>query len=124
MISRTCRAPKPRAVNGGILRYRNYTIIALYGDVFDFDPGKSAANKAKHGIDFVEAQVLWQGVTATVPSDYVEGPEARNLVVGEIAGKRWTAVTTTRGEAIRIISVRRSRKDEEFLYEQAQQSHR
>eukprot|EP01036_Dinobryon_divergens_P001263 gene1263-1646_t len=27
---------------------------------FEFDPLKSASNKAKHGIDFVEAQALWQ----------------------------------------------------------------
>lgn len=92
--------------------------------MFEFDPAKSSDNKAKHGIDFDEAQALWQGVTTTVPSGYVDGPEERFLVVGEIAGKRWTAVTTTRGEAIRIISVRRSRKDEEFLHEQAQQAHR
>jgi len=26
---------------------------------FEFDASKSAANKAKHGIDFVEAQLLW-----------------------------------------------------------------
>ncbi|MSO62009.1 MAG: hypothetical protein EXQ50_07965 [Acidobacteria bacterium] len=26
---------------------------------FEFDPAKSAANKAKHGIDFVEAQEFW-----------------------------------------------------------------
>ena len=26
---------------------------------FEFDPAKSAANKDKHGIDFVEAQALW-----------------------------------------------------------------
>lgn len=26
---------------------------------FEFDERKSAANKAKHGIDFVEAQALW-----------------------------------------------------------------
>jgi uncharacterized protein len=27
---------------------------------FEFDPLKSAINKAKHGIDFIEAQVLWK----------------------------------------------------------------
>jgi len=26
---------------------------------FEFDPNKSQANKNKHGLDFVEAQVLW-----------------------------------------------------------------
>ena len=27
---------------------------------FEFDPEKSAGNKAKHGIDFEEAQALWK----------------------------------------------------------------
>ena len=27
---------------------------------FEYDPAKSAANKAKHGIDFAEAQELWR----------------------------------------------------------------
>ena len=27
---------------------------------FEFDPEKSASNKDKHGIDFIEAQALWQ----------------------------------------------------------------
>ncbi|WP_242045086.1 BrnT family toxin [Anabaena catenula] len=26
---------------------------------FEFDPNKSAINKTKHGIDFIEAQKLW-----------------------------------------------------------------
>jgi uncharacterized protein len=29
---------------------------------FEFDEARSRANKAKHGIDFVEAQVLWEEV--------------------------------------------------------------
>ena len=28
--------------------------------LFEYDPAKSTTNKAKHGIDFDEAQVLWK----------------------------------------------------------------
>ena len=28
-------------------------------DEFEFDPGKSRSNRDKHGIDFREAQLLW-----------------------------------------------------------------
>ena len=28
--------------------------------LFEYDPANSATNKAKHGIDFDEAQVLWK----------------------------------------------------------------
>ncbi len=31
----------------------------IYTIEFEFDPVKSKANRKKHGIDFLEAQVLW-----------------------------------------------------------------
>ena len=83
---------------------------------FEFDPAKSAANKDKHGIDFVEAQALWlDGEIVDTP--VVSRGEPRYLVIGRIERKHWTAVCTLRGEAVRIISVRRSRKMEVMFYE-------
>ncbi len=38
---------------------------------FEFDPGKSATNKTKHGIDFVEAQALWKDHVAQIPANVV-----------------------------------------------------
>jgi hypothetical protein len=83
---------------------------------FEYDSEKSASNKLKHGIDFREAQALWDDI------DYIEIPamtadEPRFLVIGKIAGKHWSGVITYRDEHIRIISVRRSRKEEVDLYE-------
>lgn len=43
--------------------------------------------------------------------------EPRYLVIGRIAGKHWSAITTLREESIRIVSVRRSRKEEVAIYE-------
>jgi uncharacterized DUF497 family protein len=85
---------------------------------FEFDPAKSAANKDKHGIDFVEAQALWRdGGLEVVLSKSGGTDDERFLAIGRIAGKHWTAICTFRGEAIRIISVRRSRKEEVGYYE-------
>jgi len=83
---------------------------------FEFDPKKSDINEAKHGIDFHEAQALWDD------PDFIEIPvktsdEPRYLVMGKISGKHWSAVITYRGEKIRIISARRSRKEEVDIYE-------
>jgi uncharacterized protein len=83
---------------------------------FEFDPDKSSANKTKHGIDFVEAQVLWTGQTVQVPVRSDEEP--RTAVFGLIGSKHWTAIITTRGQNVRIISVRRSRAEEVEIYEQ------
>ena len=83
---------------------------------FEFDPRKSAGNKQKHGFDFREAQALWND------PDYIEIPvqtmdEPRYLVIGMIGGKHWSGVITYRGDKVRIISVRRSRKEEVEIYE-------
>jgi uncharacterized DUF497 family protein len=83
---------------------------------FEFDSGKSQSNKKKHGIDFCQAQALWDD------SDLIEIPaitsdEPRFLVIGKISGRHWSAVITYRSETIRVISVRRSRKEEIDIYE-------
>ncbi len=84
--------------------------------IFEFDSEKSTTNKQKHGIDFYEAQTLWND------SDLIEIPaktadEPRFLVIGKIEGKHWSGVITYRGDSIRIISVRRSRTEEVDIYE-------
>jgi len=83
---------------------------------FEFDSAKSAANKVKHGIDFIEAQALWSD------PDRIELParptnEPRFLIVGQISQVMWTATVTYRHEnTIRLISVRRARDSENTQY--------
>ena len=62
---------------------------------FEFDPKKSAANKAKHGIDFDEAQLIW------TDSDRLEIPtrsrdKPRYLIIGRVHAKTWSAFITYR----------------------------
>ena len=83
---------------------------------FEFDSRKSSANKEKHGIDFVRAQALWDD------PDLIEIPartsdEPRFVVIGKIGSRHWSAIITYRDDCIRIISVRRSRKEEISIYE-------
>lgn len=85
---------------------------------FEYDSGKSKANKEKHGIDFEEAQKLWRGLVLMV-SAKAGSDEARYLTIGRIGSTYWAAVTTPRGAAIRIISVRHARREEVRAYEQA-----
>jgi uncharacterized DUF497 family protein len=83
---------------------------------FAFDPDKSDANAKKHGIDFVDAQLLWlDDMLIEVPARTVGEP--RWLVVGRISDRHWSAVITRRGDTLRIISVRRARPEEIKLYE-------
>jgi len=83
---------------------------------FEFDAGKSAANNAKHGIDFIDAQALWlDDMRIEIPARTADEP--RSLVVGVIGDKHWSAVITYRSGRIRLISVRRSRPEEIATYE-------
>jgi uncharacterized DUF497 family protein len=83
---------------------------------FEWDEKKSQANKSEHGIDFNTAIELWNDqdrieILTNFPA------ENRNALIGKIGNKLWTAIFTRRVDAIRIISVRRSRKKEAKLYE-------
>ncbi len=85
---------------------------------FEFDPRKSKSNKTKHGIDFCEAQRLWEDLDLVeIPAKTIDEP--RFVVIARHAGKHWSAVITYRVNAVRIISVRRSRPEEIALYESA-----
>jgi len=83
---------------------------------FEFDPRKSAANLAKHGIDFVSAQELWLD-PELLEIDARNIGEARTLALGRIGPVLWSAIVTSRAGRIRIISVRRARQEERKLYE-------
>ena len=83
--------------------------------VFEFDQQKSIRNHEKHGIDFIEVQSLWQDPEfIVIPAQTSE--EERYLLIGKYDNKIWSAIFTIRNKKIRIISVRRSRKNEEKIY--------
>jgi hypothetical protein len=84
---------------------------------FEWDDTKSLTNKAKHGIDFSTAREMWKDdnrveIHAPYPL------EERSILIGKIGKKLWTAIFAYRGDDVRIISVRRSRKKEIGLYEE------
>ena len=83
---------------------------------FEFDPAKSESNREKHGIDFIEAQALWNDpMLLEIPAKTDDEP--RFLMIGRMDGKHWSAVITYRGTHIRLISVRRARTEEVEIYE-------
>ncbi len=84
---------------------------------FEWDDKKSLANKVKHGIDFSETVYMWKDENRVE----IKAPyplEDRSIMVGKIGKKLWTTIFAYRGDNIRIISVRRSRKKEIRLYEE------
>ena len=83
---------------------------------FAYNPTKSMANLVKHGINFKDAQQLWEDSGLKV-IEARTADEPRWIAIGRIGDKLWSGVFTSRGEVIRIISVRRSRPNEINLYE-------
>lgn len=82
---------------------------------FEFDLAKSTVNKAKHGIDFAEAQAIWNDTNRLeIPARSTTEP--RSQIIGRIQQTLWAAFVTYRHDTIRIISVRRARKKEEAQY--------
>lgn len=83
--------------------------------MFEFDANKSALNKEKHGIDFLEAQEFWLDEARVVIPSYISD-EPRYVLIARVSGICWSAVLTHREDKIRIISVRRSRENEKAIY--------
>ena len=83
---------------------------------FELDPEKSARNKKKHGIDFVEVQALWTDPDLIeIPARTVDEP--RFLVIGKIGDRHWSGIIAYRGGETRIISVRQANRKEVEVYE-------
>lgn len=83
---------------------------------FEWDDDKSQSNLLKHGIDFEEAANLWLDENHI----QIQAPfpiEGRSILISKYKDKLWAAIFTMRGDAIRIISVRRARRKEVKLYE-------
>ena len=83
---------------------------------FEFDSSKSDSNRLKHGIDFEGAQALWNDPILLEITAKIED-EHRYLLIGIIDHQHWSALVTYRDSNIRLISVRRSRKEEVAFYE-------
>lgn len=84
---------------------------------FEWDPIKSEQNKRKHGVSFINAVQIWQSVHVSVKNiACIKEGETRSATIGLIDGKLYTAIWTKRKDAIRLISVRRSRDGEKEIF--------
>lgn len=84
---------------------------------FEWNAEKAASNRRKHGIDFDDAVEVFYSPCLIRRSD--RNTEARWLAIGETEGRILAIAFTWRGSALRIISARRARNNEERAYHQA-----
>lgn len=83
--------------------------------IFEWDPNKRTANLTKHGLDLVRGTEMFDG-RATYSYSSPRGDEARSVTVGFVADELVALVWTERGEATRLISLRRARDAEKRAY--------
>jgi hypothetical protein len=86
---------------------------------FEWDPEKAAANLAKHGVSFGEAEgVFADPLALEMPDPDHAEDEERWIVIGESYRRRLLVVVfTERAESIRIISARLATRSETNGYE-------
>lgn len=85
--------------------------------IFEFDPFKNESNIEKHKVSFEEASEIWNDPDLVVVPAKKRG-EKRFLAIGQAYSVLFSVIHTRRGDAIRLISARRSTRKETRLYEQ------
>jgi uncharacterized DUF497 family protein len=83
---------------------------------FEWDERKRLNNLAKHGLDFLDVDLVFRGPCYSY--DSARQGEDRWVTVGMLDGREVAVVWTTRGEAMRLISFRRARDEERRRYRQ------
>jgi uncharacterized DUF497 family protein len=88
---------------------------------FEWDPQKAALNLAKHGVSFEEATTAFRDpFSATAPDPDHSIGERRFVTFGlSSKGNLLVVAHTGRGETTRIISARRTTKQERKIYEES-----
>ena len=82
---------------------------------FEWDEDKRQANLRKHGLDFADAPTVFQGYFYTVEDDRTDYDEDRFLTAGFLRGEVVALIHTPRGDATRVISLRKADKYEQQL---------
>jgi uncharacterized DUF497 family protein len=80
--------------------------------VFTWDESKRKLNLAKHGIDFRDAQAIFEGPLVTAEDAREDYGETRYVALGLLEGIVVSIAYTERGDSVRIISIRKALKHE------------
>jgi len=83
---------------------------------FTWSEAKRATNLNAHGLDFVDAALVFEGVTFTFEDDRFSYSEQRFVTLGLLAGIPVSVVHTESENEIRIISFRKATKREAQIY--------
>jgi uncharacterized protein len=85
---------------------------------FEWDDAKNRANRRKHGLDFADAPTVFAGQTLTFADVRHSSDEPRYLTLGTLSGRMVIIAHTLRGDATRIISMRKANARERARYQE------
>jgi uncharacterized DUF497 family protein len=83
-----------------------------------FDSAKRDATLRDRGLDFLDATEVFAGKTFDFPDERSNYGETRMITVGALRGRMVVVVWTERGEARRIISMRKANEREKAYFGQ------
>jgi uncharacterized protein len=83
---------------------------------FTWSESKRRLNIKSHGLDFVDAPRVFEGLTFTFEDDRFEYGEQRFVTLGLLAGIPVSIVHTENEHEIRIISFRKATRREAQIY--------
>ena len=83
---------------------------------FTWSEAKRRSNLELHGLDFIDAALVFEGVTFTFEDDRFSYGEQRFVTLGLLAGIPVSVVHTESDHEVRIISFRKATKREAQIY--------
>jgi uncharacterized DUF497 family protein len=84
---------------------------------FEWNAAKNRSNFVKHGLDFADAELVLAGPCVTFVDDRFDYGEERLVTLGLLAGRVVAIAHAPRGEATRIISMRKANRREQKIYQ-------
>lgn len=84
--------------------------------LLDFDPAKRADTLTQRGLDMADAGAIWEGPHLTFEDDRRDYGEPRLVTMGLMEGRLVFVAWTPRGDARRIISLRKANERERKRY--------
>ena len=84
---------------------------------FEWDPAKNQVNFRKHGLDFEDAELVFDGPCFTVEDCRFDYGEKRFLTFGLLDGRAVVIAHVLRGASTRIISMRKANRREQKTYQ-------
>lgn len=85
---------------------------------FEWDENKNQANIKVHGVDFSDAHLIFDAPILMKLDNRKDYGEDRFIGLGVLYGVIVIIVFTKRGDAIRIISIRRANQHERKVYQE------